>query len=188
MEEPAAYGKLGLANLLELREECLREFYFFDAYRSIKQRYWLVQMSCFKAPFVCRKNTWFWKLFFPENSFSENIFSEFLSGKYFLENCWLFWYYEKKLRKLMWKFFWKMFPPPGKGSRFPEIHVFSQRNFPLNLFYFLEDRPNKHKKIWKIFYRKSNKTVKIFFWKIISRVQKTPENQEHIFLENNSSK
>ncbi|KAF2315918.1 hypothetical protein GH714_040713 [Hevea brasiliensis] len=38
MEEPAAYGKLGLANLLELREECLREFHFVDAYRSIKQR------------------------------------------------------------------------------------------------------------------------------------------------------
>ncbi|XP_068305597.1 pantothenate kinase 2-like [Pyrus communis] len=38
MEEPAAYGKLGLANLLELREECLREFQFIDAYRSIKQR------------------------------------------------------------------------------------------------------------------------------------------------------
>ncbi|THG18746.1 hypothetical protein TEA_012449 [Camellia sinensis var. sinensis] len=38
MEDPAAYGKLGLANLLELREECLREFYFADAYRSIKQR------------------------------------------------------------------------------------------------------------------------------------------------------
>nr|XP_025885846.1 pantothenate kinase 2 isoform X1 [Solanum lycopersicum]XP_025885847.1 pantothenate kinase 2 isoform X1 [Solanum lycopersicum] len=38
MEEPAAYGKLGLANLLELREECLREFHFFDAYRTIKQR------------------------------------------------------------------------------------------------------------------------------------------------------
>ncbi|KAK7317179.1 hypothetical protein RJT34_01186 [Clitoria ternatea] len=38
MEEPAAYGKLGLANLLEMREECLREFQFFDAYRSIKQR------------------------------------------------------------------------------------------------------------------------------------------------------
>lgn len=37
-EEPAAYGKLGLANLLELREECLREFQFSDAYRSIKQR------------------------------------------------------------------------------------------------------------------------------------------------------
>ncbi|GMH16794.1 hypothetical protein Nepgr_018635 [Nepenthes gracilis] len=37
-EEPAAYGKLGLANLLELREECLREFQFTDAYRSIKQR------------------------------------------------------------------------------------------------------------------------------------------------------
>ncbi|KAG5234144.1 pantothenate kinase [Salix suchowensis] len=35
---PAAYGKLGLANLLELREECLREFQFVDAYRSIKQR------------------------------------------------------------------------------------------------------------------------------------------------------
>ncbi|CAN1246369.1 Pantothenate kinase 2 [Linum grandiflorum] len=38
MEEPAAYGKLGLANLLELREECLREFQFVDVYRSIKQR------------------------------------------------------------------------------------------------------------------------------------------------------
>ena len=41
MEEPAAYGKLGLANLLEMREECLREFQFVDAYRSIKQRYTL---------------------------------------------------------------------------------------------------------------------------------------------------
>ncbi|OVA20728.1 protein of unknown function DUF89 [Macleaya cordata] len=38
MEEPAAYGKLGLANLLELREDCLREFQFVDAYRTIKQR------------------------------------------------------------------------------------------------------------------------------------------------------
>nr|GMD78654.1 plasma membrane ATPase 1-like isoform X3 [Ipomoea batatas] len=38
MEEPAAYGKLGLADILELREECLREFHFFDAYKSIKQR------------------------------------------------------------------------------------------------------------------------------------------------------
>jgi hypothetical protein len=38
MEEPAAYGKFGLANLLELREECLREFQFCDAYVSIKQR------------------------------------------------------------------------------------------------------------------------------------------------------
>ncbi|RZB55993.1 Pantothenate kinase 2 isoform E [Glycine soja] len=38
MEEPAAYGKLGLARLLEMREECLREFHFFDAYISIKQR------------------------------------------------------------------------------------------------------------------------------------------------------
>ncbi|MQM06379.1 hypothetical protein Taro_039198 [Colocasia esculenta] len=38
MEEPAAYGKLGLANLLELREECLREFQFSDAYIGVKQR------------------------------------------------------------------------------------------------------------------------------------------------------
>ncbi|XP_066397613.1 pantothenate kinase 2-like isoform X2 [Miscanthus floridulus] len=38
MEEPAAYGKFGLVNLLELREECLREFQFVDAYISIKQR------------------------------------------------------------------------------------------------------------------------------------------------------
>lgn len=38
MEEPAAYGKLGLANLLEMREECLREFQFVDAYITIKQR------------------------------------------------------------------------------------------------------------------------------------------------------
>ncbi|KAH1201605.1 Pantothenate kinase 2 [Glycine max] len=37
-KEPAAYGKLGLARLLEMREECLREFHFFDAYISIKQR------------------------------------------------------------------------------------------------------------------------------------------------------
>ncbi|KAG6500328.1 hypothetical protein ZIOFF_040171 [Zingiber officinale] len=37
MEEPAAYGKFGLANLLELREECLREFQFMDAYITIKQ-------------------------------------------------------------------------------------------------------------------------------------------------------
>lgn len=42
-EEPAAYGKLGLANLLEMREECLREFHFMDVYRTIKQRYiWVV--------------------------------------------------------------------------------------------------------------------------------------------------
>lgn len=38
MEEPTAYGKFGLANLLELREECLREFQFVDAYITIKQR------------------------------------------------------------------------------------------------------------------------------------------------------
>ncbi|KAJ1418262.1 hypothetical protein SESBI_16008 [Sesbania bispinosa] len=38
MEEPAAYAKSGLASLLELREECLREFQFVDTYRSIKKR------------------------------------------------------------------------------------------------------------------------------------------------------
>lgn len=38
MEEPASYGKFGLANLFELREECLREFQFMDAYKTIKQR------------------------------------------------------------------------------------------------------------------------------------------------------
>ncbi|KAK9107125.1 hypothetical protein Syun_023136 [Stephania yunnanensis] len=37
IEEPAAYGKLGLTNLSKLREECLREFQFVDAYRTIKQ-------------------------------------------------------------------------------------------------------------------------------------------------------
>ncbi|XP_024385144.1 pantothenate kinase 2 isoform X2 [Physcomitrium patens] len=37
-EEPAAYGQLGLANLLEMREECLREFHFQDVYLAIKQR------------------------------------------------------------------------------------------------------------------------------------------------------
>jgi len=43
MEEPAAYGKFGLANLLELREECLREFHFKDAYVTIKKRLSLVK-------------------------------------------------------------------------------------------------------------------------------------------------
>lgn len=38
MEDPAAYGKFGLADLFELREECLREFQFTDAYKIIKQR------------------------------------------------------------------------------------------------------------------------------------------------------
>jgi type II pantothenate kinase len=31
--EPGAYGALGLADLFELREECLREFGFDDVYR-----------------------------------------------------------------------------------------------------------------------------------------------------------
>ncbi|KAJ8449095.1 hypothetical protein Cgig2_004150 [Carnegiea gigantea] len=53
MEEPAAYGKLGLANLLELREECLREFQFSDAYRSIKQRQLLPpSLFLFFCPFL----------------------------------------------------------------------------------------------------------------------------------------
>lgn len=30
--EPTSYGRLGLAEVLELREDCLREFYFSDAY------------------------------------------------------------------------------------------------------------------------------------------------------------
>ena len=38
IEESSAYEKLCLANLLELREECLREFQFRDAYISIIQR------------------------------------------------------------------------------------------------------------------------------------------------------
>lgn len=46
MEEPAAYGKFGLANLLELREECLREFQFVDAYISIKQRLASYMCAC----------------------------------------------------------------------------------------------------------------------------------------------
>mmetsp|Transcript_3468 Transcript_3468/g.8203 ORF Transcript_3468/g.8203 Transcript_3468/m.8203 type:complete len:911 (+) Transcript_3468:246-2978(+) len=37
-EEPSAYGKLGLAELFELREECLREFSFDDAYKLDKGR------------------------------------------------------------------------------------------------------------------------------------------------------
>lgn len=32
-EEPGAYGQLGLGDLFELREECLREFGFADVYR-----------------------------------------------------------------------------------------------------------------------------------------------------------
>ncbi|KAL2972288.1 hypothetical protein AAZX31_15G246300 [Glycine max] len=39
MEEPTTYEKLGLARLLEMREECWREFSFFYAYISINQRY-----------------------------------------------------------------------------------------------------------------------------------------------------
>lgn len=37
-EEPGAYGQLGLADLFELREECLREFGFADVYRHDKAR------------------------------------------------------------------------------------------------------------------------------------------------------
>lgn len=31
--EPGAYGELGLADVFEMREECLREFGFSDVYR-----------------------------------------------------------------------------------------------------------------------------------------------------------
>ena len=31
--EPGAYGNLGLHNVFEMREECLREFGFADAYK-----------------------------------------------------------------------------------------------------------------------------------------------------------
>ena len=34
--EPSAYGGIGLAELLGMREECLREFGFKDVYRSAK--------------------------------------------------------------------------------------------------------------------------------------------------------
>lgn len=37
--EPASYGRLGLATLLNMREETLREFHFFDAYKAVKERY-----------------------------------------------------------------------------------------------------------------------------------------------------
>jgi len=36
--EPGAYGQLGLADLFELREECLKEFGFADVYRLDKER------------------------------------------------------------------------------------------------------------------------------------------------------
>lgn len=36
--EPGAYGQFGLADLFELREECLREFGFADVYRVDKER------------------------------------------------------------------------------------------------------------------------------------------------------
>jgi hypothetical protein len=59
-EEPAAYGKLGLANLLELREECLREFHFFDPYRSIKLR--LLQfIHASRWQVVVIRNRWDWR-------------------------------------------------------------------------------------------------------------------------------
>jgi hypothetical protein len=33
--EPGAYGQLGLSELLEMREDCLREFRFSDVYRCV---------------------------------------------------------------------------------------------------------------------------------------------------------
>ena len=37
-EEPAAYGKIGLSGLFEMREECLRAFGFKDAYFDVKRQ------------------------------------------------------------------------------------------------------------------------------------------------------
>jgi hypothetical protein len=36
--EPGAYGRIGLAELFEMREECLREFGFNDVYRWGKEQ------------------------------------------------------------------------------------------------------------------------------------------------------
>lgn len=37
-KDPGAYGKLGLSDLFEMREECLREFGFSDVYRLDKDK------------------------------------------------------------------------------------------------------------------------------------------------------
>jgi type II pantothenate kinase len=37
-EEPAAYGRIGLSGIFEMREECLRAFGFKDAYFDVKQQ------------------------------------------------------------------------------------------------------------------------------------------------------
>jgi type II pantothenate kinase len=37
-EEPAAYGRIGLADLFEMREECLRFFRFNDVYEDVKKQ------------------------------------------------------------------------------------------------------------------------------------------------------
>ena len=37
-DEPAAYGQIGLADLFEMREECLRFFRFNDVYRDVKKQ------------------------------------------------------------------------------------------------------------------------------------------------------
>lgn len=36
-QDPGAYGQLGLSDLFEMREECLREFGFSDVYRLDKE-------------------------------------------------------------------------------------------------------------------------------------------------------
>jgi hypothetical protein len=38
LQDPGAYGKLGLSDLFEMREECLREFGFSDVYRLDKDK------------------------------------------------------------------------------------------------------------------------------------------------------
>jgi hypothetical protein len=37
LQDPGAYGQLGLSDLFEMREECLREFGFSDVYRLDKE-------------------------------------------------------------------------------------------------------------------------------------------------------
>jgi hypothetical protein len=37
VQDPGAYGQLGLSDLFEMREECLREFGFSDVYRLDKE-------------------------------------------------------------------------------------------------------------------------------------------------------
>ena len=58
--EPQAYGELGLADLLEMREECLREFGFRDVYRCRRPpaaRLHVRSCSCWLTLFCERYHT-----------------------------------------------------------------------------------------------------------------------------------